>query len=77
VNDAVCENYPNCRDKLSPNSNIVCDKKFESAIVKIQQGMSNALSPAELIQVKHLQKKIIDKNPTWKTNRCCHLLKEF
>jgi hypothetical protein len=54
--DAISENYSNCERRLARDAPLVLDKFFESAVVKIQQGSVNSLSPAELRAVQHLKK---------------------
>jgi hypothetical protein len=53
--DAIAKEYPVLEEKLSANSEIVLDKTFESAIVKLQQGKIESLSSSELRSVKHLK----------------------
>lgn len=45
--DAVSDNYPLCADRSEPDAQIVPDKYFESAVLKIQQGRFEAFSSAE------------------------------
>lgn len=55
--DGVIEKYPNSKRRLGPDSNIIENKRFESAIVKIQQNREEELTLAEKRAVAHLKKE--------------------
>jgi hypothetical protein len=41
--DAISDTYPSCAEKLAPDAQIVEDNRFESGIVKAQQGKIDSL----------------------------------
>ena len=54
--DAIAKEYPIVEKRLAADADIVLDKNFESALVKLQVGKMDSLSSAEVRSVKHLKK---------------------
>jgi hypothetical protein len=54
--DEISNAYPALKEKLAANANIVLDKYFESAIIRIQQGKAGSLMPSEEQSVRNLKK---------------------
>ena len=56
------------KEKLAANANIVLDKYFESAIIRIQQGKADSLMPSEEQSVRHLKKLPKQNHESSKSN---------
>jgi hypothetical protein len=55
--DALLENFPSFDKRLGDDADIIIDKTFESAVVKIDAGNISTLSASEKKAVRHLENK--------------------